>query len=101
MKRKLNAKYSYDNFSRHPSLITLSLNQNKEKHLKPVEEWIYGSLNFIGNNSIMNFKNQKAFNGYQKKRIDLYKSILFFNIFILYYSSNKKCIKKIRTKGNK
>jgi hypothetical protein len=55
MKRKINGKFSYDNFSRHPSLITFSLNQNKDKHLKPVEEWIYGSLNNSGNNSIMNF----------------------------------------------
>lgn len=100
MKRKLNNKLSYNNFARHPSLMTLSVNQNKEKLLRPIEEWIYGSLNITGNNSIMNFKNQRAFNGYQKKRIDLYKSNLLFNIFILYYSSNKKYIKKIRTKRN-
>ena len=82
MKRKINTKHSYENFGRHPSLITFSINQNMDKQLKPAEEWIYGSLNISGNNSIMNFKNQKAFNGYQKNRIDLYK-LFFFNIFIL------------------
>ena len=85
MKRKINAKHSYDNFSSHPSLMKLSLNQNKEKHLKPFKEWIYGSLNFIGDNSIMTFKNQKAFNGYQKKRIDLCRYILLFNILIFIF----------------
>ena len=82
MNRKLNSNHSLNNFIRHPSLMELSITRNEEKNIKPVEEWIYGSLNISGNTLIMNFKNQKAFNGYQKNRIDLYK-LFFFNIFIL------------------
>ena len=83
MNRKINVKKSANNFNRYPSLMQLSMSQSKEKNLKPVEEWIYGSLNITRNNRIINFKNQKAFNGYQKKRIDLYKSFYIFNIVIL------------------
>ena len=83
MNRKKYTKNSSNNFRRYPPLMKLSISQNKENKLKPVEEWIYGSLNLTGNDRIINFKNQKAFNGYQKKRIDLYKSFYFFNIFIL------------------
>lgn len=82
MNRKINSRHSLNNFIKHPSLMELSMTKIKEKNIKPVEEWIYGSLNISGNTLIMNFKNQKAFNGYQKNRIDLYKSF-FFNIFIL------------------
>lgn len=82
MSLRLNINHSFKNFNRHQSLLMLSIPQTKEKNLKPVEEWIYGTLNKTGNNSIINFKNQKAFNGYQKKRIDLYKSFYLLNILI-------------------
>lgn len=83
MKRKINIKNSGQNFGRPQSLITSSMHQKEDKNLKPVEEWIYGTLNIIGSKSTINFKNQKAFNGYQKKKIDLYKSLNLFNILFL------------------
>ena len=83
MNRKTYTKNSPKNFRKYPSLMKLSISYSKENKLKPVEEWIYGSLNITGNDRLINFKNQKAFNGYQKKRIDLYKSNYIFNIFIL------------------
>ena len=82
MNPRIKIKHNFKIFKRHKSLLMLSTSQTKQKNLKPVEEWIYGSLNKIANNSIINFKNQKAFNGYQKKRIDLYKSFHLFNISI-------------------
>ena len=84
MRRKINVKNSSKNINKHPSLMTLSNYKNEEKNLKPAEEWIYGSLNKIENNFIINFKNQKAFKGYRKNRIDLYK--LLFLIYILLIS---------------
>lgn len=73
MKRKRNNNHIGMNLNRSSSLMTLSMYKVEDKNLKPVEEWIYGTLNRKGNNSIINFKNQKTFNGYQKNRIDLYK----------------------------
>ena len=75
MNRKINVKKSANNFNGYPSLMQLSMSQSKEKNLKPVEEWIYGSLNITGNNRIINFKNQKAFNGYDGRKVDLCKLI--------------------------
>lgn len=83
--------HSFNNFIKHPSLMDLSIVKVNEKNIKPVEEWIYGSLNISGNTLNMNFKNQKAFNGYQKNRIDLFKSF-FLKFLFFYYSSDKKCI---------
>lgn len=82
MRKKINVKNSSKNINKHPSLMTLSKYQIEEKNIKPAEEWIYGSLNKIENNFIINFKNQKAFKGYRKNRIDLYK------LFFLIYSFN-------------
>ena len=80
MNRKINTRLSVKNFDRYPSTSILSISQNEEKNLKPVEEWIYGTLNKVSSTRNINFKNQKAFNGYQKKRIDLYKFYFLFNI---------------------
>jgi hypothetical protein len=80
MSKKINTKLSVKNFERYPSINTLSISQNEEKNMKPVEEWIYGTLNKVSSTRNINFKNQKAFNGYQKKRIDLYKFYFLFNI---------------------
>jgi len=78
MKRKINVK----NLNKHTSLLTLSKYHLEDQNLKTAEEWIYGSLKKKSNNSIINFKNQKAFNGYKINRIDLYKSfILLINTF--------------------
>ena len=77
MKRKLNLNYSLKHFGKHSSLLTTSKYQNEERYLKPAEEWIYGTLNKIGSNSNINFRNQKAFKGYQKQKIDLYKSFCY------------------------
>lgn len=83
MKRRINIKNTSQNFGKPQALITSSMNQKEDKNLKPVEEWIYGTLNIIGSKSTINFKNQKAFNGYQKKKIDLCKSLNLFNILFL------------------
>ncbi len=77
MNRKINTKLSYKSFDRNQSLNNLSISKNEDKNVKPVEEWIYGTLNKVSSNRIINFKNQKAFNGYRKKRVDLYKFYLF------------------------
>ena len=76
MNRKINTKLSYKSFDRNQSLNNLSISKNEDKNVKPVEEWIYGTLNKVSSNRIINFKNQKAFNGYRKKRVDLYKFYL-------------------------
>ena len=43
---------------------------------KPLEEWIYGKLNRVGSSDTITFKNQKAFNGYDGKKVDLCKLII-------------------------
>ena len=43
----------------------------KEEKLKPFKEWIYGTSKLPNNHLSVNFKNQKAFYGYKKDRIDL------------------------------
>ena len=83
MRRKLNLNYSNKYFGKHQTVMTTFKYQNEDRNLKPAEEWIYGTLNKIASNSTINFRNQKAFKGYQKKNIDLYMSFILFNIFIL------------------
>ncbi len=83
MKKKLKINYSSKHFGRYPSLLTTSKYQNEERNLKPAEEWIYGTLNKIGSDSTINFKNQKAFKGYQKQKIDLCKSFYFLIFFLM------------------
>ena len=83
MNKKLYVKHSLRNFNRDSSLMPFSIGQIEEKNLKPAEEWIYGTFNKLGNNTIKTFKNQSAFNGYQKNRIDLYKSIILFIYFLV------------------
>lgn len=86
MKPKIKSRYSSKNIHLIPPFIITSKYQIEEKDLKPAEEWIYGSLKNFNkkvNNSNINFKNQKAFNGYKKNRIDLYKSLVFNIIFII------------------
>lgn len=71
MHQKLNAKHSSKKFIH--SLISSSIDE--DKNLKPAEQWIYGTSIQSIKNKNKNFKNQNAFKGYQKNRIDLYKSI--------------------------
>lgn len=71
MSRKINIRNINKKLGKSHSAITLSMTLGGEKNAKSVEEWIYGSLNKRGINSIINFKNQKAYNGYQKQKIDL------------------------------
>lgn len=69
-RRGLNTRYG-NSFSKLPYLMNSTM---KEENLKPVKEWIYGSSKISINNLSVTFKNQKAFHGYRKNRIDLYKS---------------------------
>lgn len=55
-----------------------------EPHVKPLEEWIYGRLNRIGNSGIITFKNQTAFNGYDGRKLDLCKFFLIKKFFSTY-----------------
>lgn len=58
------------------SLMSLSMTHDEDKNLKTAEEWIYGKVNENGSNTIINFRSQKAFKGYKRNKVDLYK--LFF-----------------------
>lgn len=69
-------------FGKHSSLMSLSMSHDEDKNLKTAEEWIYGKVNENGNYSIINFKSQKAFKGYKKNKVDLYK-LFFYLIYIL------------------
>lgn len=47
-----------------------------EPSVKPLEEWIYGRLNRIGNSGVITFKNQTAYNGYDGRKLNLCKIII-------------------------
>ena len=46
----------------------------KEENLKLVKKWIYDNSKIPNKNVNINFKSQKAFYGYRKNKVDLYKS---------------------------
>ena len=77
MSKNASIKNPFKNFKRFQSLITLPLLPFEEKNLKSLEEWIYGIVKNPVSRPKISFKNQKAFNGYQKNRIDCYKSSNF------------------------
>ena len=56
--------------------LPLILRKVYNPNSKPLEEWIYGKLNRVGSSDIITFKNQKAFNGYDGKKVDLCKLII-------------------------
>jgi hypothetical protein len=76
MNRTINSKGNSIKLGRH-FLMSLSMSHDEDKNLKTVEEWIYGKVNENGNNSIINFKSQKAFKGYKRNKVDLYKLFFF------------------------
>ena len=80
MFRRLNARYN-NNFCKFPHLINSAMKEEKIK--KPFKECIYNSSKLSNNNNLnINFKNQKAFFGYRKSQIDLYKSFCYLIILI-------------------
>jgi hypothetical protein len=76
MKRTINSRGNSKRLGKYSSLISLSMSHDEDKNQKTMEEWIYGKVNENGNNTIINFKSQKAFKGYKRNKVDLYK--LFF-----------------------
>ena len=56
--------------------LPLILRKVYNPNSKPLEEWIYGKLNRVGSSDTITFKNQKAFNGYDGKKVDLCKLII-------------------------
>ena len=81
MNRTINSRGYSIKLGKH-SLMSLSNSHDEDKNLKTVEEWIYGKVNENGNNSIINFKSQKAFKGYKGNKVDLYK-LFFYLIYVL------------------
>lgn len=57
------------------------LSRSSEKDIKPAEEWIYGKISPMQDTSIITFKCQKAFKGYQKDRVNLCKLKYYFKYF--------------------
>jgi len=81
MFRTINNRGSSRTLGKH-SLMSLSMTHDEDKNnLKTAEEWIYGKANENGSKTIINFRSQKAFKGYRRNKVDLYK--LFYLIYIL------------------
>lgn len=71
-KKNINKK---SNFVKKQEKLPLILKRVYYPNSKPLEEWIYGKLNKVGSSDIITFKNQKAFNGYDGRKVDLCKLI--------------------------
>ena len=69
-KRNINKK---NNLGKKQEKLPLILKKVYNPNSKPLEEWIYGKLNKVGNSDTITFKTQKAFNGYDGKKVDLCK----------------------------
>ena len=78
MYKKLNSRYA-NSCCKLPSLMNST---EKEENLKLVKKWIYDNSKIPNKNVNINFKSQKAFYGYRKNKVDLYKS---FNYLIFIY----------------
>ena len=64
-----------NNFVKKQEKLPLILKRVYNPNSKPLEEWIYGKLNKVGSSDTITFKNQKAFNGYDGRKVDLCKLI--------------------------
>ena len=71
-KKNINKK---NNFVKKQEKLPLILKRVYNPNSKPLEEWIYGKLNKVGSSDTITFKNQKAFNGYDGRKVDLCKLI--------------------------
>jgi len=80
-----------NNFVKKQEKLPLILKRVYNPNSKPLEEWIYGKLNKVGSSDTITFKNQKAFNGYDGRKVDLCKLIFLCDICSIY----KKFIAKI------
>lgn len=72
-KRNMNR---YNNKGKNQEKLPLILKKVYNPNSKPLEEWIYGKLNKVGYSDLITFKNQKAFNGYDGRKVNLCKLII-------------------------
>jgi hypothetical protein len=63
-------------FEHKQTKLPLILKKVYNPNEKSLEEWIYGKLNKVGYSDSITFKNQKAFNGYDGRKVNLCKLII-------------------------
>ena len=76
MKVKRKKIYRIKNLDGKKQKLPLLFNPSCGDIEKPLEEWIYGKMNRVGSTGVINFRNQKAFRGYEGRNVNLCKEII-------------------------